>query len=166
MNVSFRTVLAAGAPLGLAVVLTTPLAASAPARTATPAVVGGCPQQVIPLLTSRPGRMIAVTRAVKAQVPRVYEHLTSMGHRAWPGFEIDAFVVLNRLPLSFGSAPTRIRGLGKHEELAARACGTRTARASVLVFLEFPNCQLPCSFGWAYVTRTRRGWHLWTSYRA
>jgi hypothetical protein len=49
--------------------------------------------------------------------------------------------------------------------LAAHACGSRTADASVLVFLEFPYCQLPCAFGWAYATRTRNGWRLWTSYQ-
>jgi hypothetical protein len=135
------------------------------AGTAAPlAVGGGCPRHVKPALTFGPARWIAVTRAINAQVPRVYANLSSMGHPAWPGFQIQALVGLNQLPLGGYTRPA-VRGLDRYESFAVRACGRTAALASVLVFLQFPNCQLPCSFGWAYLTPTRAGWHLWTSYQ-
>ena len=129
------------------------------------AVTGACPQHVKPALTFGPARWIAITRAIRAQVPRVYANLTSMGHPAWPGFQIQALVGLNQQPLGGTFRPARVRGLSRYETVGARACGRQAAHESILVFLDFPNCQLPCSVSWAYLTRTRAGWHLWTSYR-
>jgi hypothetical protein len=130
-------------------------------------VSGGCPRHVRPVVLFGPARMIPVMRALKAQVPRVYANLTSMGHPAWPLFQVQALVRLNQLPLGGqgGGFLPPVRGLERYETLAARACGRKAAFASVLVFLQFPNCQLSCSYSWAYLTPTRAGWHLWTSYQ-
>ena len=133
----------------------------------TVAVTGGCPRYVKPTVLFGPSRMIPALRALKAQVPRVFANLTSMGHPAWPNFQVQALVRLNQLPLGgpySGFRPV-VRGLDRYETLAARACGRKAAIESVLVFLQFPSCQLPCSIGWAYLTPTRAGWHLWTSYQ-
>jgi hypothetical protein len=108
--------------------------------------------------------MIPALRALKAQIPRVYANLKSMGQAAWPHAQVTAFVRLNQLPLGGGLLPT-VRGLDRYKRFAIRACGRTAALASVLVFLQFPYCQIPCSFSWAYLTPTRSGWHLWTSYR-
>jgi hypothetical protein len=86
--------------------------------------------------------------------------MTSMGHLAWPGLQIQALVGLNQQPLGGAFLPARVQGLSRYEKLAARACGTKAAHESVLVFLGFPNCQLSCAFSWAYLTPTRAGWHL------
>jgi hypothetical protein len=109
--------------------------------------------------------MVPVVQAIKAQVPRVFANLTSMGHPAWRLAQVQALVRLNQLPLGGQEGGFRppVGGLGRYSTLAARACGRTAALASVLVFLQFPECQIPCSFGWAYVTPTRAGWHLWTS---
>jgi hypothetical protein len=107
--------------------------------------------------------MQSVAAAVRAQVPRVYADLTSMGQPAWPHFQVQAMIVMDQIPLAQISGP-RIFGLKRYVELAARRCGRATALSSVLVFLEFPLCQIPCSEDWAYVARTRRGWRLWTSH--
>jgi hypothetical protein len=150
--------------LAMGSVLVASSIASAPSRTAKPAVPDGCPRHVLPLITTEPRVMLSIAHAVQTQVPHVFARLTSMGHPAWPHFEIDALIVLGRGQLTFGFEPP-LRGLGRYAKIAERACGMRTARASVLVFLDFPYCQLPCAFGWAYVTRTRRRWRLWTSYQ-
>ena len=161
-----RTVLAAllvAALLGIA--LLAAVGAWGVGRTAPAlAVGGGCPRHVTPAITFGPARWIVVLRAVRTQVPRVFADLTSMGHPAWQRVQVQALVGLNQLPLGTYTRPA-VRGLDRYERFAIRACGRSTAGASVLVFLQFPNCQLPCSFGWAYVTPTRAGWHLWTSYR-
>ena len=130
-------------------------------------VTGGCPRSVKPAALFGPSRMILALRALKAQVPRVFANLTSMGHPAWPNFQLQALVRLNQLPLGGPDSGFRpaVRGLDRYETLAARACGKKVALESVLVFLQFPSCQLPCSIGWAYLTPTRAGWHLWTSYQ-
>jgi hypothetical protein len=128
-------------------------------------VTGGCPHEVRSSALFGPTRMVPVVQAIKAQVPRVYANLTSMGRPAWRLAQVQGLVRLNQLPLGGEGGGYRppVRGLGRYETLAARACGRKAALASVLVFLQFPECQLPCSFGWAYVTPTRAGWHLWTS---
>jgi hypothetical protein len=138
--------------------------ASGPEGTPNKPVAVRCPRQVMPLITMPPQVMSGVARAVRTQVPHVFAHLTSMGHPAWPHFQVAALIVLRRGELTLGSEPP-IRGLGRYARVATRACGSRTAAASVLVLLEFPYCQLPCAFGWAYATRTRNGWRLWTSYQ-
>jgi hypothetical protein len=68
-----------------------------------------------------------------------------MGHKAWPRFQIRALIgPLNGAPLG-GDVGPPIRGFMRYVALASRACGPRAAEWSVLVILEFPNCQLPCS---------------------
>ena len=130
------------------------------------AVTGSCPRHLKVGGTFEPPRMIAILRALKAQVPRVFRNLTSMGDPAWPHANVQALVRLDQLPLSgFQGTRPPVRGLNQYVTLAARACGKKTALSSVLVFIQFPLCQSPCSFGWAYLTPTRAGWHLWTSYK-
>ena len=130
-------------------------------------VTGGCPREVRPVVNFGPERMTPALHALEAQVPRVFANLTSMGSPAWPHFQVQALVRLSQLPLGGERSGFRppVRGLSRYEALAARACGRKAALASVLVFLQFPECQIPCSFGWAYLTPTRAGWHLWTSYQ-
>ena len=136
---------------------------SAPTRTMR--VTGGCPRHVKPAIEFRPAQWIAINRALRAEVPRVFANLTSMGHKAWPRFQIRALIgPLNGAPLG-GDVGPPIRGFKRYVALASRACGRRAAEWSVLVILEFPNCQLSCSNGWAYLTPTQSGWHLWTSYQ-
>ena len=123
-------------------------------------IYGRCPERVDErLLFLRPASAIALVRAVKARVPRLYADLTSMGHRAWPGFTIAALISLRATPNY--ALPHRIGGTQPYFSIAKRACGFKTAFASVLVFLDFPNCQLPCSRSWVYATSTARGWHVW-----
>jgi hypothetical protein len=152
MKLSNRTVLtglAVGALLGLGLsgVVEVRNAATVPAL----AVSGGCPRYVKEVGTFEPPQTIAVMRALKAQVPRVYANFTSMGQPAWPRFQIQALVHLNQLPLGGRSRPA-VQGLDRYERIAVRACGRTAALASVVVFLQFPNCQLPCAFGWTYLT--------------
>ncbi len=95
----------------------------------------------------------------------MYAKLSSMGHKAWPRFQIRALIgPLSGGPLGADFGPP-VRGFKRYSALAARACGRSAADSSVLVFLEFPNCQLPCAYSWAYLTLTRNGWPLWTSYQ-
>jgi hypothetical protein len=164
MKLSHRTALAGlvGAAV-VGVACWSALAAHSPKTRAALNVGGGCPRHVKRVADFEPAQAIAVLRAVKAQVPRVYANLTSMGHPAWRRFQVQALVHLDQL--SLGGGLSAVRGLRRYETVAARACGKTAAIASVLVFLEFPNCQLPCAFGSAYVTPTRSGWHLWTSYQ-
>ena len=130
------------------------------------AVSGGCPRHLKVPGTSEPQQMIPILRALKAQIPRVFRNLTSMGQPAWQHAQAQAFVRLDQLPLGGQGARPSVRGLDRYVALAARACGRKIALSSVLVFLQFPYCQIPCSLGWAYVTPTKAGWHVWTSYKA
>lgn len=167
MKLSPRSVMAClGVLAGLALVAVVAAhpVRSAPARASARAVTGGCPRHVKPAIDYGPARWIAISRALKAEVPRVYANLTSMGHKAWPRFHIRASIVLTTGPVGADFGPP-VRGFKRYVALAARACGPRAASSSVLVFLEFPNCQLSCSNSWAYLTPTQSGWHLWTSYQ-
>lgn len=87
-----------------------------------------------------------------------------MGHPAWRHVEVSAVVSLAQLPLGQGWLH-RIGGFKYYVAAATRACGKATAHRSLLVFLFFPECQLPCAPSFAFVTATRRGWYLWTSYQ-
>lgn len=168
MKLSTRTVLAGLVVAGVLGLAFSSVAAVHRAKTSHAVrVTGGCPHEVKPVVNFGPGQMTLALYAIKAQVPRVFADLTSMGRPAWPYFQVQALVRLNQLPLGGPSGGFRppVRGLSRYETFAARACGRKVALASVLVFLQFPSCQLPCSFGWAYVTPTRAGWHLWTSYQ-
>jgi hypothetical protein len=137
--------------------------ASAPARSDAVDVPGGCPRRIASFVSTRAQLTKDAAAAAAAQVPRVFGRLTSMGHPAWRHSQLDALIFLSRVPLAFGHEP-RVRGLERYVKIAGAACGRRTADASALVFLEFPDCQLPCAYQWAYITRLRRGWRLWTSY--
>jgi hypothetical protein len=143
-----------------ALVLATLAATSSRAgtRAAVSSIQGGCPKRVDQRLL-RPGAARAVLDAVQARVPRLYAHLTSMGHRAWHGFSISAVVNLREPPQ--WPLPYRIRGIERYFSIAERACGSTTAISSVLVFLHFPNCQTPCSESWVYATSTTNGWLVW-----
>jgi hypothetical protein len=139
-----------------------------PVRSAPPSalrVTGGCPRHVKPAIEFGPAQWVAINRAIGAEVPRVFADLTSMGHKAWPRFQIRAVIApLGGAPLGNDVGPP-IRGFKRYVAMASRACGRRAAEWSALVILQFPNCQLPCSNGWAYLTPTHTGWHLWTSYQ-
>jgi hypothetical protein len=67
-------------------------------------------------------------------------------------------VFLNQLPITLGP---KLPALDRYVEIAKRDCGRAVALSSALALLQFPECQIPCSFGYAYVTRTRRGWRVW-----
>ena len=123
-------------------------------------VRGGCPKGVNEhLLFLRPQPAVALVRAVHARVPRLYADLTSMGHAAWPGFTISALINLRQPPTD--PLPYRITGTDPYFSIAKRACGSKAAITSVLVFLEFPNCQIPCGQSWVFATSTASGWHVW-----
>jgi hypothetical protein len=90
-------------------------------------VSGGCPREIREVASFEPLRMIAVAQALKAQVPRVFANLTSMGHPAWRFAQVQALVRLNQLPLggtASGSRPP-VSGLGRYATLAAQACGRK-----------------------------------------
>jgi hypothetical protein len=87
-------------------------------------------------------------------IPSEYHRLSSLSRPAWRHPEILGLVSL--LPrLQPPGPPLR--------ELAVRLCGSKVAEASWVVFLYFPECQMPCSEDTAIVTRTRSGWRLWYS---
>ena len=102
---------------------------------------------------------------MRAQVPRVFKGLTSQGHVAWHHAGISGLISVFGTGFAPGGFPPRLEGTNYYEKTAARACGQATARASLVAFLNFPDCQLACAYGFAYVTKTRRGWYMWTSYR-
>jgi hypothetical protein len=166
MKLSHRTVLAGTvAAIVLGVACWSAVTAGNAGTSDAVVVTGGCPRHLKLGATFEPVRMIPLFRALKAQIPRVFRNLSSMGDPAWPHANVQALVRLDQLPLSgFQGTRPPVRGLDQYVRFAARACGKKTALSSVLVFIQFPLCQIPCSFGWAYLTPTRAGWRLWTSY--
>src|SRR5207245_2252090 len=124
---------------------------------------GGCPAHVVARF-STPNDFVAATEAIRSQVPRVYATLRSMGQPAWPHVEVVALINLGATPLGPGWLH-RIDGFEYYRTSATHACGQATALRSLLAFLWFPECQIPCAPSFAFVTPTRRGWYLWTSYR-
>jgi hypothetical protein len=166
MKLSLRPVIACAGVFALVSLVA--VVAAHPVRSAPPRAVrvtGGCPRQAKAAIQFGPAQWVAINRAIRAEVPRVFADLTSMGHKAWPGFQIRAVIApLGGAPLGADAGPP-IRGFKRYVALASRACGRRAAEWSALVILQFPNCQLPCSNGWAYLTPTQRGWHLWSSYQ-
>ena len=87
-------------------------------------------------------------------IPGEYHRLSSMSRPAWHHPEILGLVSL--LPrLQPPGPPLR--------QLAVKLCGSKVAEASWVVFLYFPECQIPCSEDTAIVTRTLNGWRLWYS---
>jgi hypothetical protein len=86
-----------------------------------------------------------------------------MGTPAWQNPELEALIDLATTP-----APGwlhRIRGLDYYNKAATVACGATIAHRSLLALIWFPQCQIPCAPQFAFVTSTRKGWYLWTSYR-
>src|SRR5690242_20724754 len=141
MHLPTRTVaasLVATVLIGLAVssVFSVRRAGTAPAV----AVSGGCPRHVREVRLFGPARMVAVVKAIRAQVPRVFANLTSMGHPAWRLPQVQALVHLNQLPLGGKGFRPPVSGLNRYATLAARACGRTAELASVVVFLQFPEC--------------------------
>jgi len=122
----------------------------------------GCPRAIRPVQAA-PEVAAAEARAVRAQVPHAFAHLRSMGRPAWQHVQLLALATLGTDPTS-GWLP-RLRGFERYVRDATSACGARVAGNSTLVLLVFPECQLRCAPQYAYLTPTRRGWYLWTSYR-
>jgi hypothetical protein len=126
----------------------------------------GCPRHpAADASVLTPRSFAAASNAVRVQVPRVFRNLTSQGHSAWHHAGITALISVFGTGYAPGGFPPRLKGTSYYERAATRACGKATARVSLVAFLNFPECQLACGYGFAYVTRTRRGWYLWTSYR-
>jgi hypothetical protein len=73
--------------------------------------------------------------------------------------------VLSVAPTDSYDQLAHIRDLARYRTAAVRACGTATAAASLVVFIGFPWCQLPCGSAYAFATQTTTGWKLWISYR-
>jgi len=109
--------------------------------------------------------LAVATRAAHRQIPRVFRHLTSMGSPAWPHAWIAAVVSTGGTPVDLEGWPRPLTGIARYAAIATRSCGKAVADASYVAFISFPACQMPCSAGFAFVTRTRRGWILWTPYR-
>ena len=157
-------VLAACAVAGLATASTLSFA-----KTSTPSGQGwpsGCPRH--PVVRSAGWTSLDLAQAAEAvhtQLPRVFRGLTSQGHVAWHGAGISALVATYGTGYGPGGSPPPLRGTRFYLKTALHACGRAVAQASLVAFIQFPQCQLACSYNFAYVTETRRGWHMWTSYR-
>jgi hypothetical protein len=143
------------------------VATSAFSRSSEPARAwpSGCPTLHPVSGNFRPVKLAVAARAVQEQIPRVFKHLTSMGSPAWPHASIAALVSTGGTPVNPESWPPPLEGVAHYAAIATRACGKAVADASYVAFINFPACQMPCSAGFAFVTRTRRGWVLWRSYR-
>lgn len=140
------------------------------ARTSAPSGHGwpsGCPRQPVARRTEHwtPLDLAHAAKAVHAQLPRVFGHLTSQGHPAWHGAGISALVATYGTGYGPGGSPPPLKGTRFYWRAAVRACGRAAAWVSFVAFIQFPECQLACSYNFAYVTKTRRGWYMWTSYR-
>jgi hypothetical protein len=125
---------------------------------------GVCPRHPVALGLT-PNELAAASNAVRTQTPRVFNGLTSQGHVAWHHPGVTALISVFGTGFSPGGFPPGLKGTAYYERTATRACGKATARASLVAFLTFPDCQAACAYTFAYVTRTRRGWYMWTSYR-
>ena len=127
------------------------LAVSATAHAGATRTPFSCPRDAISEAHDTPQ---LVGRAVLRLVPTDYASLTSMGYRAWTHASVVG-VVSTRRRLYAPQPP--LRGL------AVRLCGSAVADLSWTVFLEFPDCQMPCSEDTALAVRTRHGWQIWYS---
>jgi hypothetical protein len=125
----------------------------------------GCPRHPVPEPGWNPLDLAKAAKAFHAQVRRVFGHLTSQGHAAWHDATISALVATSGTGYGPGGSPPPLKGTRFYQQAAVRACGRTIASASLVAFVYFPYCQLACSYTFAYVTRTRRGWYMWTSYR-
>jgi hypothetical protein len=124
----------------------------------------GCPRHPVANFQLTATGFTAAAKAVKAQIPRVFKGLSSMGDPAWPHAIIAALVSTAGTPTNDENWPPPLRGVRHYETVAKIACGATVESASLVAFLYFPGCQIPCDSDFAYITRTRRGWVLWTSH--
>jgi hypothetical protein len=125
-------------------------------------VAAGCPRSPATDAGLTPHDFATASNAVRAQVPRVFKNLSSQGHPAWHHAGISALISVYGTGYAPGGFPPRLKRTAYYERTATRACGTAAARASLVAFLNFPECQLACAYGFAYVTKTRRGWYVRT----
>jgi hypothetical protein len=79
-----------------------------------------------------------------------------MGHPAWHGWIASAVVALN-----INQTLPGLRTYAAYRRLAERLCGRAVADASYAIELAFPNCQLPCSAAFVFMSRTEAGWRIW-----
>jgi len=162
--VSLRRGLLVGVAVAVAAVCTAAgLARSAGTRQYT-AWPSGCPRHPAANFQLTAAGFTAAAKAVRTQIPRVFKNLSSMGKPAWPHAIISALVSTAGTPTNDENWPRPLRGVGHYATVARQACGATVEHASLIAFLYFPSCQIPCDSDFAYVTRTRRGWVLWTSH--
>ena len=155
-------VLAACAIAGLATASAMSLPkTSAPAR----GWPSGCPAHPVRSTGWSSLDLARAAKAVHTQLPRVFRGLTSQGHVASHGGGISALVATYGAGYGPGGSPPPLKGTQFYLKAAVRACGRAVARASLVAFIQFPQCQLACSYNFAYITETRPGWYMWTSYR-
>jgi hypothetical protein len=124
----------------------------------------GCPHHPVANFQLTAAGFTAAAKAVKAQIPRVFKSLSSMGDPAWQHAIIAALVSTGGTPTNDENWPRPLGGVGHYAVIARKACGATVESASLVAFLYFPGCQIPCDSDFAYITRTRRGWVLWTSH--
>jgi hypothetical protein len=125
----------------------------------------GCPRHPVREPGWTPLDLARAAKAVHAQVHRVFGNLTSQGHAAWHDALVSALVATSGTGYGPGGSPPPLKGTHHYQQAAIHACGRTTASASLVAFIYFPYCQLACSYNFAYITKTRRGWYLWTSYQ-
>lgn len=138
-----------------------PTIAAAPAR----AWPGRCPRGVVTRYDWRARDFAAASRAAQAQIRRVFGTLDSQGKPAWHDAGVSAVISLSGIGQAPGGWPPAIKGIAYYKRAASHACGHTTAIRSLVAFLTFPECQLPCGYDFAFLTLTRRGWYMWQSHR-
>jgi hypothetical protein len=124
----------------------------------------GCPRHPVASFELTAAGFTSAAKSVRAQIPRVYKRLSSMGDPAWPHAIIEALVSTAGTPTNDENWPRPLGGVDHYATIAKNTCGATVESASLVAFLYFPACQIPCDSDFAYVTRTRRGWRLWTSH--
>src|SRR5207248_9805731 len=105
----------------------------------------GCPRH--PVVRSTGWTSLDLARAAKAihtSLPRVFRGLTSQGHVAWHGAGISALVATYGTGYGPGGTPPPLKGTQFYLKTAVHACGRAVARASLVAFIQFPQCQLAC----------------------
>lgn len=125
----------------------------------------GCPHKAVRFPNFTPAAFASAAKAIHAQIPRVFKGSQSQGSPAWPHAQITALVSANGTPVNPEGWPPPLNGVTRYKTTAVKACGRAIASASLVAFLYFPACQIPCASDFAYVTLTRRGWRLWMSHR-
>jgi hypothetical protein len=103
-----------------------------------------------------PRRPLGLLRALPSEVRRVFHNFSSMGHPAWHGWVASAVVALD-----ITETLPRLGTYAAYHRLAQHLCGRRVADASYAVELAFPNCQLPCSAAFVFMSKMNAGWRIW-----